>query len=151
MTEYDPQELVQLKNQLADALSRAAYYAERMLTVVAIAEEQTHQNGNGFARKSQSGLHYPLIDQATFSVTWQGKSVRLGHTRSFWLLVALSRRPNKYVTHLDLLSDVWENEDLTTATIRSTVCQLRRRLIEHGMGGLASAIQGHNGHYVLML
>ena len=64
----------------------------------------------------------------------------------FWVLARLSRCPNQYVTHLDLLHDVWDDESLTTATIRSVVRHLRRRLRDGGMDELAAAIRGHNGH-----
>jgi DNA-binding response OmpR family regulator len=93
----------------------------------------------------------PFLDQSTLSVSWRGKSLHLGHTRAFWLLSRLSRRPNQYVTHLDLLHDVWDDEELEVATIRSAVRHLRRRLRDGDMSELAEAIRGHNGHYILEL
>ena len=67
------------------------------------------------------------------------------------LLERLARCPNQYVTHLDLLRDVWEDEYTATATIRSLVRQLRRKLRGAGWADLAAAIRGHNGRYVLSL
>jgi DNA-binding response OmpR family regulator len=97
--------------------------------------------------------HRPIVEESTLSVIWNGKSVHLGNTLAFRLLERLSRRPNQYVTHLDLLRDVWDDEELltATATVRSTVRNLRRRLCDGGMARLATAIRGHNGRYILEL
>jgi DNA-binding response OmpR family regulator len=91
------------------------------------------------------------MDESTLSVLWNGKSLHLGHTRSFRLLARLSRSPGRYVTHLDLLQDVWDDENKTTATIRSVVRHLRRQLCDGGMTELARLIRGHNGRYILDL
>jgi DNA-binding response OmpR family regulator len=91
----------------------------------------------------------PLMSESTLSVLWNGKSLFLGHTLHFRLLERLSRRPNQYITHLDLLRDVWDDELLATATIRSGVRHLRQRLRAGGMGDLAKYIRGHNGRYIL--
>jgi DNA-binding response OmpR family regulator len=93
----------------------------------------------------------PLLDESTLSVIWKGKSLHLGNTLEFRLLERLARCPNQYVTHLDLLRDVWEDEFTATATIRSLVRQLRRKLRGAGWADLATAIRGHNGRYVLSL
>ena len=79
--------------------------------------------------------------------------MHLGNTLTFRLLERLARCPNQYVTHLDLIRDVWEDEllDTTTATIRSLVRQLRCKLRGAGWTDLAAAIRGHNGRYVLCL
>ena len=52
----------------------------------------------------------------------------MGNTLAYRLLKRLARCPNQYVTHLDLLRDVWEDEFTATATIRSLVRQLRLKL-----------------------
>jgi DNA-binding winged helix-turn-helix (wHTH) protein len=70
---------------------------------------------------------------------------------AFRVLERLSRRPNQFVTHHDLLQEVWEDELLELATIRSTVRHLRRRLCDGGMEDLANAIRGYNGRYILEL
>ena len=93
----------------------------------------------------------PLLDESTLSVSWKGKALHLGNTLAFRLLERLARCPNQYVTHLDLLRDVWEDEFTATATIRSLVRQLRRKLRGAGWTDLAAAIRGHNGRYVLSL
>ncbi len=152
MTTDNVNRLAQLTRQLSETLVTAAYCAEEIRTLVHVepAHDQAAQDRTpNTSRPSANGR--PLLDQSTFSVTWHGKSLRLGHTRSFWLLARLARRPNQYVSHLDLLNEVWDDEELTTATIRSTVCQLRRRLRRCGMRALATAIRGHNGHYILVV
>lgn len=151
MTTHNAHRLAQLARQLSETLVTAAYCTEEMRTIVLLEhrEGSVDHNGDPLHRNGKMGSQRPLLDQSTYSVTWNGKSLHLGHTRCFWLLTRLARRPNQYVTHLDLLNDVWDDEELTTATIRSTVCQLRRRLRHRGMRGLARAIRGHNGHYVL--
>ena len=152
MSPVDLPKLAQLSKELSDALASAAYYAHEIQSLV-----QLHlqgENGEGVGKVTNGNhrvLERPMMDQSTYCVTWRGKSLHLGHTRCFWLLARLVRRPNQYVPHLDLLNDVWDDEELTTATIRSTVCQLRRRLRKRRMHCLADAIRGHNGHYILEL
>ena len=144
------QRLVHLTRQLSESLVTAAYCADEIRAVVDVAQQRAPDGLSDFVElNATKSPQRPLLDQSTFSVTWQGKSLHLGHTRSFWLLLRLARRPNQYVTHLDLLNDVWDDEELATATIRSTICQLRKRLCRSGMRRLAKAIQGHNGHYML--
>lgn len=58
---------------------------------------------------------------------------------------------HQYVTHLGLLRDVWDDEALTVATVRSVARNLRLKLREGDMAELAAAIRGHNGRYVLEL
>ncbi len=151
MTTHNVQRLVQLTRQLSETLMTAAYCADEIRSIVHI-DRQHNDAGNNVRPPGGNGTvvaERPLLDQSTFSVTWHGKSTHLGHTRSFWLLLLLARHPNQYVPHNDLVNEVWDDDELATATIRSTVCQLRRRLRRSGMRGLATAIRGHNGHYVL--
>jgi DNA-binding response OmpR family regulator len=156
MTTQKVQRLAQLTNQLAETLMTAAICAEELRTEI----HAELDGGDGvLAGHSRDGLgrdlshanQRPWLDQSTLSVRWNGKSLHLGHTRAFWLLDRLARRPNQYVTHLDLLHDVWDDEDLADSTIRSVVRHLRCRLRDGGMGELASAIRGHNGRYILAL
>jgi DNA-binding response OmpR family regulator len=156
MTEQRVQRLAQLTKQLTEILMTAAICIEEIRTEVhAILDS----DGNGAAiyrrdatfRSPPCAKQRPLLDESTLSVIWKGKSLHLGHTRAFWLLDRLSRRPNQYVTHLDLLQDVWDDENLAVGTIRSVVRHLRRKLCDGGMGELATAIRGHNGRYILNL
>jgi DNA-binding response OmpR family regulator len=103
--------------------------------------------GNGAG--ARDGARRPLLDQSTLCVLWKERKLHLGHTRGFWLLERLSRRPNQYVTHLDLLREVWDDEDAPVTTLRSVVRHLRRQLTGGGMADLAAAIRGHNGRYIL--
>ena len=93
----------------------------------------------------------PLLDESTLCVFWAGRRLHLGHTKSFWVLTRLARCPHQYVTHLDLIREVWDKEDLPTSTLRSLVRELRRKLRRGGMADLADAIRGHNEHYILDL
>ncbi len=132
----------------------AAICVEEIRTVVRSETENVIQSDRlrcGRELNRSSANSRPLLSESTLSVSWHGRSLHLGHTLSFRLLDRLARRPNQYVTHLDLLRDVWDDEELATATIRSVVRHLRRRLREGGMTGLAKAIRGHNGRYILDL
>lgn len=60
------------------------------------------------------------------------------------LLARLAGCPNQYLTHVDLLTDVWDADDRETATIPSLVRELRRKLCNGGMTDLASAIRAQN-------
>jgi DNA-binding response OmpR family regulator len=150
------QRLAQLASQLTETLMTAVICAQEIRSEIDSGSDgwdhaDIGRTIDGPRRNSNGKTHRPLLDQATLQVTWNGKSLHLGHTRAFGLLSRLSRCPNQYVTHLDLLNDVWDNEDLSTATIRSAVRHLRRRLRDGKMGELAAAIRGHNGRYILCL
>jgi len=142
-----------LAGQLAEALMTAANCAREIQAIVSteIDEADLGHRSNGFASRPADLVERPLLDESTLSVVWRGKALHLGNTLAFRLLERLARCPNQYVTHLDLLRDVWEDEYTATATIRSLVRQLRRKLRGAGWTDLAAAIRGHNGHYVLSL
>ncbi len=152
MTARGPLRLHRLSTQLAELLMTAALCAQELQHAI---EAELGRDGNGrtcdpAAAGPPGPAGCPLVDRTTLSVTWQGRSIQLGHTRGFRLLECLARRPNRYVTHVDLIRDVWDdNEELSTDTIRSVVSQLRCKLRAHGMDGLATAIAGHCGRYVL--
>jgi DNA-binding response OmpR family regulator len=145
-----------LASQLAEALMTAAICAQEIRAVLCTEIDreppfEVSRSASGIAHGLTHAKLRPLLDESTLSVIWNGKTVRLGQTLAFRLLARLARRPNQYVTHLDLLRDVWDDDDLATATIRSLVRELRRKLRIGGMTDLASAIRGHNGRYVLIL
>lgn len=106
-------------------------------------------NGNG--RNGSKTAHRPLLDEATLSVAWNGRTLHLGHTQGFWLLTRLARRANQYVTHLDLLREIWDDEFADTCVLRAGVRRLRAKLRRGGMADLARAIIGHRGRYMLDL
>ncbi len=155
MTAQGSLRLHHLSTQLAELLMTAALCAQELQHAI---EAELGWDRNGLACDPAAAANppgpagRPLVDRATLTVTWQGRSVQLGHTRGFRLLECLARRPNRYVTHVDLIREVWDdNDELSTDTIRSVVSQLRCKLRAHGMEDLATAIAGHCGRYVLKL
>lgn len=95
------------------------------------------------------GLLY--VDRDRLQIVFRARSCVLGNTLPFKLLERLARRPNTYVTHEELLSDVWEGVRSESA-IRSVVKRLRQALRRQGMHELASAIDGTAaGRYRLRL
>ena len=144
-----------LASQLSEALMTAAICAREIHAVVrTLIDSETpielSCGANGSAHFVQDKQR-PLLDESTLSVIWNDKKLHLGHTLAYRLLTRLARRPNQYVTHLDLIRDVWDDDDLAPATIRSQVRELRRKLRSGGMTDLADAIRGHNGRYILDL
>jgi DNA-binding response OmpR family regulator len=155
MTPDKVRRLDALASQLSEALMTAAICAREIHAVVrTLIDSETpielSRGANGSAHFVQDKQR-PLLDESTLSVMWNDKKLHLGHTLSYRLLARLARRPNQYVTHLDLIRDVWDDDDLATATIRSLVRELRRKLRSGGMTDLADAIRGHNGRYILDL
>jgi hypothetical protein len=148
--------LVLLSRQLTENLMSAALCAKE-LSAIANAEADHDNDGmaaiNGKGRCNQQNHNdaRPLLDESTLSVTWQGRSVRLGHTQAFWLLARLSRRANQYVTHLDLMREIWDDEFADTSLLRAGVQRLRLKLRHGGMADLARAITGHHGRFMLDL
>lgn len=155
MTPETLRRLFSLSNQLAETLMAAALCAEEIRTTVRNAVggnvDSSYRHNSGSILAADPRRPRPLLDESTMRVLWKGRSAPLGHTLSFRLMERLSRRPNQYVTHLDLLREVWENENLKLATVRSVVRKLRQKLRRHGMDELADAIRGHNGRYILEL
>ena len=145
--------LDRLTCQLAETLMNAAFCVEEIRAVVRVEIDvkATGHIGGQPTERTSANASRPILCESTLRVSWKGRSLHLGNTVSFRLLGRLARRPNQYVTHLDLLHDVWDDEDLETGTIRSMVRHLRRKLRDGGMGGLAHAIRGHNGRYILEL
>jgi hypothetical protein len=108
--------------------------------------------------KSRSAVKQPptvrasaLVDPALLSVTFRGRSCFLGNSLPFRFFARLARRPNVYISHDELLSDVWLGPRSGSA-IRSVVKTLRTKLRRAGMGDLADAIDGTvPGHYAIKL
>lgn len=94
----------------------------------------------------------PLIDRPSFSVHWRGRSCFLGNTVLFRFVDRLARTPNVFISHVDLMMDIWPGEDRDQATIRGVVKRLRDRLTAANMADLAESIDGTvKGHYKLTL
>jgi DNA-binding response OmpR family regulator len=149
------QRLEFLASQLVASLMTAAVCVQEMRETVRIELDESNGGSRHRGQTSPTPVpingQRPLVDESTLSVFWNGRRCHLGHTTTFRLLERLARRPNQYVTHLDLLHDVWDDEELATATIRSTVRHLRRRLRDGDMAELAQSIRGHDGRYILQL
>ena len=155
MTYEEARKLDVLAKQLTENLMTAAICAQEMCTVARTLDGAAGGSGgrgvNGSASNPMHQRQRPLLDESTLSVMWKGKTLHLGQTLTFQVLTRLARRPNQYVTHEDLARDVWEDEELATATIRSMIRDLRTKLRDGGMMDLAVAIRGHNGRYILEL
>lgn len=154
MTTEPDRRLDVLCRQLTENIMGAALCAQEIATIV----RETHYGDgracvseNGRQRREKATPGRPLLDEATLSVVWDGKMLHLGHTKGFWLLTRLTRSANRYVTHLDLLREVWDDEFTDTAVLRAGVRRLRTKLRRGGMGDLAEAIVGHHGRYMLDL
>lgn len=143
-----------LSRQLTENLMSAAHCAKEISDIAQSDDDNFGvllTNGDGNRKNGSRMDHRPLLDEATLSVTWRGRTLHLGHTQGFWLLSRLARRINQYVTHVDLLKDVWDDEFVDTTLLRAGVQRLRRKLRHGGMGDLAKAITGHHGRYMLDL
>jgi DNA-binding response OmpR family regulator len=154
MTTEPDRRLDLLCRQLTESIMGAALCAQEIASIV---REATCGDGrscvgdNGHPRRDKSVLGRPVLDEATLSVVWNGRLLHLGHTQGFWLLARLTRSANQYVTHLDLLQEIWDDEFTDTAVLRAGVRRLRTKLRRGGMGDLADAIVGHHGRYMLTL
>ena len=155
MTPENVRKLSLLSRQLSASLMSAALCAKE---IGEIARDETDDTGgkpgtsaDGHRRKEGKAQQRPLLDEATLSVIWRGRTLHLGHTQGFWLLARLARCPNQYITHLDLLEEIWEDGFADTGILRAGVQRLRVKLRQGGMGDLADAIAGHRGRYMLNL
>lgn len=143
-----------LCKQLTENIMSTALCAQQVVDVV----REMHGDGgrpevgaNGEVRSGKTFIQRPLLDESTLSVVWKGRMLHLGHTQGYWLLARLARSVNRYVTHLDLIQEIWEDEFTDTTTLRAGVRRLRMKLRGGGMGDLANAIVGHHGRYMLSL
>lgn len=154
MTTEPDRRLDVLCRQLTENIMGAALCAQEIASIV---REACSGDGcscgreHAHPRRDKSVPGRPLLDEATLSVVWNGRLLHLGHTQGFWLLARLARSANQYVTHLDLLQEIWDDEFTDTAVLRAGVRRLRTKLRRGGMGDLADAIVGHHGRYMLSL
>lgn len=130
-----------LRYQLTDALQRLDEVDDHI-------ERLAGQDGRAPAPDDQSRL---LVLQATFSVQWNGRTCALGNTLGFRFLARLARRPNQYISYNQLITDVWDGQIRSPATVRALVRDLRRSLTEAAMPRLAAAIKGEGRTYGLIL
>ncbi len=93
----------------------------------------------------------PIADRETLSVLFQSKACFLGNTLLFRFFEVISRRPNRYIPHAELLDEVWGGIR-SESTIRNVAKRLRDKLVSVGLSEVAQAIDGStHGHYVLLL
>jgi|GEM_PF-6423501 len=93
-----------------------------------------------------------LLDEGRFVVCWNGAECHLGPTILYRLLRRLAISANQYLTHEEILDDVWGGDPRSPSAVRTAVYGLRRKLVENRMPEIAAAIDGKgSGHYALRL
>jgi hypothetical protein len=93
----------------------------------------------------------PIMDSAAMTVTWHGRTCRLGPSILFRLMAGLARRPGDYIAVDRLRHDVWQGNHVSDEAMRAAVKRLKGRLVEAGMGELAAGIRSDMRHYGLHL
>lgn len=144
-----------LAGQLAEALMTAALCAREIQAAVRTEADEAdlgHRPDECVPKPPHPGAHpHPVVDRSRFEVTLAGRTCRLGNTIPFRFLARLAESPGRYVSHEQLIDDVWDGHGSDDA-LRSVVKHLRRRLREAGLDDLACAIDGLTpGHFVLRL
>ena len=103
------------------------------------------------ANPTEPRLELPSANPANFTAHWQSKSCFLGNTLLFRFFERLAKTPNIYVSHQELLDDVW-GDDRTASTIRGVAKRLKDKLNACGLHELSDCIVGSEiGHYGLMI
>jgi len=141
---------------LLERLERANRIAKRctdeLKPLLATTADERLANLTGSMFAGGDGLlKTPIVDGAAMTVTWAGRSCLLGNTVPFHLMDRLARRPNQYVTFDRLIRDVWAGNIRSDDTIRSSIRNLKTRLVVAGMEQLASFLRGERRHYGLFL
>ena len=137
------EEVRSVLDQLTEVQLTAAFCLERLRNLLLAGGLSSDQ---GVGESVQ-----PLVNSAVFSVTWSGRICHLGPTKLYRLFVRLLRRPNQYVSHDQLLRDVWLGDARSPHTVRSAVRNLKSKLVLAGMTDLAQAIESRGRHCGLML
>lgn len=133
------------------AASHAAAVAQIEKTMIALVEELGPEPDREERGRDAGSSECPTANVTTFCITWRGKTCFLGNNLLFWLFRRLLQSSGLYVSHLDLLDDVWRGQR-QSSTVRGVAKRLRDRLIDADMADLAAAIDGSvSGHYGLML
>ena len=136
---------------LAATHSNAVTEIERAIEALSLVLEM-HDSWDDVGSLSTNREHRPRADRDTLSVVWRHRRCFLGNTLVFLFFERLAQAPNRYVSHADLLEDVWGGEERMASSIRNVAQRLRDRLKAEGMTTLADAIDGSvKGHYGLKL
>lgn len=138
-----------LSRQLTEHLMSAAICAREIGEIVQMGDRRPSTNGK--RAKASTNAPRPLLDEATLSVIWRDQTLYLGYTIEFRLLAYLTRRVNQYVTHVDLLQEIWDDDFAESSVLRAAIQRLRAKLRQGGMGDLAEAVTGCKGRYILDL
>lgn len=144
-----------LAGKLTEALTTAAFCAREIQAAVRteVDEADFGRSPNGVVPRPPNPVDHPhpIIDQSRFTVTLGVHTCRLGNTIPFRFLARLAKSPGRYVSHEQLIDDVWDGQGSDDA-LRSVAKHLRRRLREAGLDDLAVAINGLTpGYFVLRL
>lgn len=148
MTTEQARKVVLLSRQLTERIMSAALCAKELDAIANAVADPDPSTATERGHRNRTSAGRPLMDDATLSVLWRGKSLHLGNTKGYWLLTRLLRCVNQYVTHLDLLREVWDDELADSTVLRAGVRRLRIKLRRGGMTELARAIIGHHGRYM---
>jgi DNA-binding response OmpR family regulator len=92
----------------------------------------------------------PIMNDGPRTITWQGRTCRLGPLVLFRLMARLAQHPGEVVPFDRLKTEAWRCR-VSPDAIRAGVCRLRRRLTNAGMGDLAEAIRSERKSYYLDL
>ena len=69
---------------------------------------------NAIARRDRRRKGWPVANRDTLSIEWEGNSCFLGNTLLFWFFERIARTPTRYVSHQQLLDDVWGGRHYTS-------------------------------------
>lgn len=154
MTPQNLRKLCVLSRQLTEHLMSAALCAKEIGEITQDLGNDGPNGvpgGNGNGRNGKHATPRPLLDEATLSVIWRDHSLHLGYTKEFRLLAHLARRANQYVTHVDLLKDIWDDDFADVSLLRAGIQRLKTKLRQGRMADLAEAVIGCKGRYILDL
>jgi DNA-binding response OmpR family regulator len=128
-------------DQLTEVQISAAFSLERLRQLLS----------SGLTATTIGLTSYPVAEPSTFSIVWSGRTCHLGPTKLYRLFACLVRRPDRYISHDQLLRDVWLGDSRSAQTVRSAMRNLKAKLVRAGMGDLARAIRSRGRHCGLML
>lgn len=154
MTPENIRKLHVVTRQLTEHLMSAALCAKEIGGIAQDPSNNGHgaaAGSNGIGRNGKHNAPRPLLDEATLSVIWRDRALYLGYTKEFRLLAHLARRINQYVTHVDLLEEIWDDDFASTSLLHAGIQRLKTKLRRGGMADLAGAVVGCKGRYSLDL
>src|SRR5437763_52363 len=96
-----------LLSQVAEAHTTAAIAVAELRALLFEQSSKLNPNSHQSMHAKERCATRPIVDQSTFRVAWNGHSCRLGNRLSLKLLDRLCRRPDQYVSHEQLLNEVW--------------------------------------------